>query len=347
MRTSKISDLRTLTTIGPSAGATAMIAIWILAGASSAFAATDPATSPDLIDWLPIARDVAVLGFAAGGAILFGQRAMRDQPADGAEGKALAKLSQARSDLDEEMGNALSVMRSQIDSSRRHEAALSRGADDLKSSNDDGQIGAVIRYLLAENEEMRRSNVEYSRRLEESRSQVESLRVQLTKSQELTARDSLTNAYSRNHFDAALGKAVRESDRFGTSLSLVMADLDGFKTINDTFGHLVGDEVLRKLVELMIENTKGSDCVARFGGEEFAIILPSTDLRGSAAVAEKIRAKLEGKEWAVKDGPRLGAVTASFGVAQLNPRETPSNLIRRADGKLYESKAAGRNRVTI
>ncbi len=125
-----------------------------------------------------------------------------------------------------------------------------------------------------------------------------------------------------------------------------MADIDNFKKINDTFGHPVGDEVIKKFADLMAETTKDQGYVARYGGEEFAIVLPAMSGAQAAGIAEGIRKALETQRWGVRGGPKLGKVTASFGVSQLNDGEAPETLIEKADAKLYESKAAGRNRVS-
>jgi diguanylate cyclase len=182
--------------------------------------------------------------------------------------------------------------------------------------------------------------------LSDSRAQIESLRAALAESQEVSSRDSLTQAYTRRYFDQSLPEAARKARENRKPLSLIMADIDHFKGVNDRFGHPVGDDVLRKFSELLIANTKGKDSVARYGGEEFAIILPETPAQVAASLAEQIRKKLEEKRWAVKGGAVIGRVTASFGVAELDADESPDELIRRADVKLYQSKSAGRNRVS-
>ena len=131
-------------------------------------------------------------------------------------------------------------------------------------------------------------------------------------------------------------------------MCLVMGDIDRFKGINDTFGHQIGDEILKMFAKLLSSNVKGRDTVARFGGEEFAIILPETKLADAEHLTESIRIQLEGKELAVNNsGAPIGKITASFGIAQLGERDDADTLIQRADARLYEAKCAGRNRVVI
>ena len=193
---------------------------------------------------------------------------------------------------------------------------------------------------------MMQANEDYEKKLRASEQQIESLRVALDKSQELVSRNSLTNVFSRRHFDEALPQQLRKSSGNNQALSLIMADIDFFKDVNDRFGHPIGDEVLRKFADLLMANTKGNDSVARYGGEEFVIILPETPGHAAASLAEQIRQKLEAKRWVMKGGSSIGKVTASFGVAEFDLEESAENLVLRADAKLYASKAAGRNHVS-
>jgi diguanylate cyclase len=181
-------------------------------------------------------------------------------------------------------------------------------------------------------------------RLQQSQAQIEKRRANLSESQRLGALDTLTHLKNRHWIEANLPKEVNAASESKEPLSLIMADVDHFKKINDTFGHAVGDEILRRFSELLSKNIKGRDTAVRYGGEEFVVVLPHTQIQGAHNLSEQIRAELENKKWMHhRTGQPIGKVTASFGLAQLRAGEKSDELLERADASLYEAKAAGRN----
>jgi diguanylate cyclase (GGDEF)-like protein len=156
--------------------------------------------------------------------------------------------------------------------------------------------------------------------------------------------DPLTGLANRRHFDEQLRRVIAETDRFGGTCSLIMADLDHFKKVNDEHGHDAGDAVLRHIASVLGEAVRTVDLCARYGGEEIAVLLPQTSQAGAFELAERLRATLESRP-ATQDGREL-RVTASFGVATY-PVPVPYGdwLLLAADKALYEAKAAGRNCV--
>jgi diguanylate cyclase (GGDEF)-like protein len=176
----------------------------------------------------------------------------------------------------------------------------------------------------------------------------QSLRDANTQIERLSVTDPLLSIFNRRYLHERLPQEAARSRRSGQSLSLVMADLDNFKKINDTYGHQAGDAVLQHAVCLAGSALRQSDWMARYGGEEFVIVLPETSLLGGYAVAERMRRLCAETPLDIPE-TRL-VVTASFGVATIDgvlpSNEDAEAMLREADKALYESKRAGRNRVT-
>ncbi|RMA97715.1 GGDEF domain-containing protein [Hydrogenothermus marinus] len=158
----------------------------------------------------------------------------------------------------------------------------------------------------------------------------------------LAETDRLTDLYNKGKFNEVLSQEIERARRYKRPLSLIVFDIDHFKKINDTYGHKVGDEVLKALAKLVRKKVRKTDFVARWGGEEFVILAPETDLEGAKKLAEKIRQAVENYEF-----PTVKKVTISLGVAQLKEDDTPDDFIVRADKALYKAKEGGRNQVQV
>jgi diguanylate cyclase (GGDEF)-like protein/PAS domain S-box-containing protein len=179
---------------------------------------------------------------------------------------------------------------------------------------------------------------EAQRRLRQQQGMLQDVNSKLS---ELAALDGLTQLRNRRAFEERLEDEVRRWRRDGIDVSLVLLDIDHFKSFNDTFGHPKGDEVLRTVGRLLRRSLRAADFAARYGGEEFAIILPNTDRKGSLVVAEQLLRAIEGSTW--EERP----ITASIGVATMGDAvDSAEALVSHADRALYASKQAGRNRVT-
>ncbi|SHF00539.1 PAS domain S-box-containing protein/diguanylate cyclase (GGDEF) domain-containing protein [Caldanaerobius fijiensis DSM 17918] len=152
--------------------------------------------------------------------------------------------------------------------------------------------------------------------------------------------DPLTNIYNRRFFMQMLEREIDRTKRNGRPFSLVMFDLDHFKKINDSFGHATGDMVLKKVAETVKKRIRKTDCFARWGGEEFVIVLPETSVKDATRLAEELREQINNMVL-----PGVGYVTASFGVAGFRTSDTIDSILMRVDDMLYEAKAAGRNCV--
>ncbi len=164
---------------------------------------------------------------------------------------------------------------------------------------------------------------------------------------ELAMVDGLTSLFVRRYFDARLDEEVKRADRFGTTFSVVMMDIDDFKALNDTYGHPLGDRALRDIAGAVRAQMRGVDTAARYGGEEIAMILPRTEMLDAYNQAERIRSDIEALQLE-HDGEML-SVTASFGIASYpdSGAGSPVDLVRRADRALYRAKKTGKNRVEL
>lgn len=207
---------------------------------------------------------------------------------------------------------------------------LERGASDyLVKPFDDGELLARVKVQLkikTLQDELRAAN--------------EHLR-------ELSNRDFLTGLFNRRYLMSELEKEFYRAKRMGRDLSVLMIDIDYFKRCNDTYGHKVGDQVLVKVAQTIGDQLRRFDLLARYGGEEFIIALPETGSAGAEQVAERYRRNVESLRVAADD--RIISVTISIGVATYSEAnyDNLDELIEAADAKLYEAKAAGRNRVMV
>ena len=167
--------------------------------------------------------------------------------------------------------------------------------------------------------------------------------VELESSQAIAVRDDLTGAYNRRYLMSALHKEKNRSDRGGEPFSVCLIDIDYFKRVNDTKGHLIGDEVLRQLTLAIQPDVRTTDFFGRFGGEEFLLILSETSFAGACTYAERVRQKIE--QFRLLESDPTFRITVSIGVTQYRLQEDIFTTLNRADMALYDAKARGRNRV--
>jgi diguanylate cyclase len=165
---------------------------------------------------------------------------------------------------------------------------------------------------------------------------------------DLANHDGLTGLLNKRYFmTQRLGLLINAAERDAGNLAVFIFDIDHFKKFNDTWGHQTGDQVLRLVANCIQENVKGRDTAARFGGEEFAVVLPQTELADAVRLAGQLRSRVESKRLVKKsNGDILGTITISIGVAQYDMKESIESLVQRADACLYAAKRNGRNRVT-
>jgi diguanylate cyclase len=283
------------------------------------------------------------MSFAWGAWQLFGAQKSARKNADEGLSERLVKVGQ---ELDEEVFSVMRLLKQHLELSGSHSDSLTKVSNTLLASTSPERVRAIIQMLVTENKKVQNEVHQLNERLQQSQQQIEKVRANLSDSHRLGMLDAVTALKNRHWLEAHLPKEVQAASEGNDPLSIIMADVDHFKRINDSFGHAVGDEILRRFAELVSKNIKGRDTAARYGGEEFIVVLPQTKLEGAKNLGEQIRSELESKKWMHhKTGQPIGKVTASFGIAELRAGEDCDTLVDRADAKLYEAKAAGRNRV--
>lgn len=209
-------------------------------------------------------------------------------------------------------------------------------------------VKAVLETITQETERMLRYNEELEKRLDRSSQMMGEIKRDMERIRREAVTDGLTGLANRKSFDEQINRLCREAKRDSYIFSLIMIDIDHFKAFNDTYGHQVGDQVLRLVAMTLVNEVKGQDMAARYGGEEFTIILPGTNANAARSVAENLRKAVEKKEVINRStGDHLGQITISLGVAQFYGDEDVEELIRRADMALYSSKDKGRNQVSM
>jgi diguanylate cyclase len=245
-----------------------------------------------------------------------------------------------------EIDDVMSLITDALGMSAHYDNSLSGATEMLSAASNRDQVKAVIEQLVTSTREMRETNKALEDRLSMSKQEISNLQQSLEAIRVETLTDPLTTLGNRKYFDRAIAAAVQSAAANGEPLSLLMLDIDHFKSFNDNYGHLTGDQVLRLVAMSLKQTIKGQDITARYGGEEFAVVLPSTALRQALTVADHIRRAVMSKELKKKStGEILGRVTISIGVSVLRQGDDPDTLIERADACLYAAKRNGRNRV--
>jgi diguanylate cyclase len=250
-------------------------------------------------------------------------------------GKIMGEIEQVMSMIDVAIGSASDYGES-----------LAGATQHIASDTDRDRLRLIVETLVRSTQEVEVTNQTLQKRLVDSRDEIRELQenLEVVRTESLT--DPLTTLSNRKYLEDAIVHLIGEAQAKGAPLSVILTDIDHFKTFNDTYGHLTGDQVLRLVAVTLKQNLKGRDVAARYGGEEFAVLLPRTVLSDGVTIAEHIRRAVMSKELIRRStGETLGHVTISVGVAAWRNGDTMASLLERADSCLYAAKHAGRNRV--
>ncbi len=249
-------------------------------------------------------------------------------------------------EFENEIANVLGLIEDSVKNSDSLGAALEGVEDVLPNNSSTNELQSAVAALITENRRMAGSARDLNEGLKESQKQIERLNRELEEVQNQSLLDPLTRVANRRAFERRIKAELDQVEELGGDLCLVLADIDHFKRVNDTFGHPAGDHVLREFALIVQKHVKGQDMVARYGGEEFAVILPKTDIFAALNLMVRVKQEIERTQFSFGDPPlSLGRLTASFGISAFKPGCDVPDLISRADSKLYEAKNGGRNLV--
>ncbi len=195
---------------------------------------------------------------------------------------------------------------------------------------------------------MRQANSALASELKAAQAELDETKAQIEKSRESVKLDSLTGLANRGGLDEALSAAIHQHHASGTPLACALIDIDHFKSLNDRYGHPVGDEVLRIVSRALLASARAGDVVGRPGGDEFLVVLPATDLPTANLIADRMRSAIADADLrGVLGSGTLGGITVSVGLAPFRPGDSLRRLLDCADRSLYEAKRRGRNRVVV
>ncbi|MQX36661.1 GGDEF domain-containing protein [Roseospira navarrensis] len=227
-----------------------------------------------------------------------------------------------------------------------HYGQTLKGLSDKVEGATGETLHGIVATVVAETQKMIRLNQKMGTELSQSSEEISKLRQDLDRVRSEARTDGLTGISNRKVFDTVLREATEAAVRNSQHLCLMMLDIDLFKRFNDTHGHQMGDQILKLVARTLQNCVRSEDTVSRYGGEEFAAILPATPLQEAVAVAERIRMTVANKRITNRrSGKELGRITLSIGVAEYAIGESVNDLVQRADRALYMGKRLGRNQV--
>ncbi|MCD6151706.1 MAG: diguanylate cyclase [Deltaproteobacteria bacterium] len=264
---------------------------------------------------------------------------------DSKDGNGKRELKQQQESTMEIVDAVVEVINGLDHSTKSHDQNLKSHEQKLKGMEKVVDLVELKKLITDEIGKVRESNVSLQHKLTKAQQDVHVLQSQLAQITDLATIDELTGLYNRRALFSRLVEEHSRVERYKENFSLMIFDIDDFKQVNDTYGHQVGDAILKNLAHFLKGNLRTSDFISRFGGEEFIAILPSTEMEKARRVAEKMRHMLGKKVFEDKKGAVKIKITVSIGISQCTPGDTVDNLIKRADDALYMAKNDGKNAI--
>ena len=219
-------------------------------------------------------------------------------------------------------------------------------SEKVAEARDYSEIKEIVDQMIVETRYLVQSGKRLQDRMKISSEDLRQLHQELEHSQQEAQTDTLSSLVNRRGLEKCFEIERIRARQNDSPFSIIMLDIDHFKSINDQHGHLVGDSLIKGIAMLVKSHLRKNDIAARYGGDEFLILLPETDLQGAGAVGEKITKTMAGKEWKIKEtGQSMGRITLSMGIALYDINEPETAVIKRADDALYRAKKNGRNQI--
>ncbi|HBM90751.1 MAG TPA: hypothetical protein DD400_02585 [Rhodospirillaceae bacterium] len=255
-------------------------------------------------------------------------------------------LQTTTTSIEDEVKKMMGVLTKSASDTKQYNQTLDAFSGNLQSPDSVDQIRGAVSRVANETRIMAEQNQRLHAQLSQSTQQLTEMRYNLDEVRKASLMDPLTEVGNRKFFSNEIARVIEEAKESETPLSMLMADIDHFKNFNDTYGHLIGDEVLKLVARTLVENLKGRDIIARYGGEEFVILLPRTTVKDAIRVGDQLRSILSTKNVRRRrTNETLGVITISIGATQHLEGDTHDSFIARADAGLYKAKETGRNKV--
>ncbi len=276
----------------------------------------------------------------------FGAQAQAQAEAQAEEGRQAESLAEGRKVVEDLLESLALFVRQMVENNTSYTSRMADHKASLKRAMTLAGLQEIQRLLLEEIEGMQSSSESYRAQLDSARRTIQEQQERIRQSEAAARVDFLTRLANRRAFEQRLSEELERVRRYGGTFSLILMDIDEFKKVNDEFGHPAGDRVLKFIAAVLNEKVRATDFVSRYGGEEFAVLLPETPADRARVVAEKIRKTLQNSS--LLHGKTKIKVTVSAGVGGVKPDgESLADLVARVDAALYQAKKKGRNCVEL